>query len=93
MPSRNDEPPDLETFEVDFCFTKIRRARVPHVCTSCRQPITPGQAYLHLFARVDGQLVVEKHHGHTAGECFYRQMAEEEALYQKEYARHTRRSA
>ena len=40
----------------------VQRARIPHHCRVCRSAIIPGQRYIRVLLRVDGDLEVEKYH-------------------------------
>jgi len=62
-------PPEYDAPTVYFEKLERRRARYPHRCYACSQPIQPGQTYSRIFAIVDGEPQVQKWHGVTIGEC------------------------
>lgn len=46
--------------QVETIFQKIRKARKPHTCTECAEPIQPGGQYEYLFGKYDGENIISK---------------------------------
>jgi hypothetical protein len=39
-----------------------RKARIPHMCAICSEPILVGETYIYYFAVVDGVVETQKRH-------------------------------
>ena len=53
-----------EAEPLDFCCTKIRTARIPHICDECDRQIHPKERYTYSTFGLDGNIGANKRCSH-----------------------------